>query len=731
MARIDRDNRRLELKIVFCGPARSGKTTALRSLHGACDARRRGEFASVESDAEANDAPCRFDFAPLDLPRFRSFALRAECYAVPGNAAFESTRRRLLRGADGVVFVGDLSPAGIDGNLAAWRALDAHLAAEERDRDPVPVVVMANKRDVAGPNGAALLIAQLMESGTERPILAGVDCVATAGTGVLKAFRKISVAAAERGFNTVEPLTGTTSGYVLAGEVSPPEGLARTHRRLFATEMENQFGGTSDGVPLERVAPRRTVAAGGDPAKAEARLEPDTGEINTAVEASRWLELRDGDVRELRRERAVGRLLADVGQICATASDVEGLVRGILTQLIMNLDAVTGWVGIPNPPEDKDVFDSMGKAGDAAVVCEAARTLALGLHGASGTVRVGAAATSGFPGGAAGGEGIFFSFPIVGGDPGWLLLVGAPGRGLPEHAESILHTATTLLGLAAARLRGLAHLHALHRALEERVEKRTLELQRDKETLEERVRERTRELEQAKRMALETEQCLFDRERQEGVQQLAAGVAHELNNPISAIKANLEYVIESMLDPECEEGAIDWEDVRSAVTDALEAANSVASRVSSLSGARVVSARRAAVRTNLTDAVMAGVTHFCEVHPDTPAPVVEGSSGVTVGIQNGELTRWIFRLLNAVVIGAAPEVQIAVFGGDEGPGIRLDVNNGITTGAHTMLRGLRESLQAAGGSLRARVGIGCSRIDVDLPPGVGSGAAKKLWEKSA
>ena len=186
-----------------------------------------------------------------------------------------------------------------------------------------------------------------------------------------------------------------------------------------------------------------------------------------------------------------------------------------------------------------------------------------------------------------------------------------------------------------------------------------------------------------------------------------------------------------MLDPECEEGAIDWEDVRSAVTDSLEAAKSVASRVTSLSGEHVVAARRAAVRTNLIDAVTAGVTHFSEVHPETRAPIVAGSMDVMVGIQSGELTRWVFRLLNAVVVGTDPSVRVSVFGGDERPGIRIDVDSGIPTGAHTTLRSLRESLQGAGGSLRARVGLGRSRIDVDLPPGVGSGAVEGLWEKTA
>ncbi len=71
MPRTDRANRRLELKLVFWGPSRSGKTTALRSLHGACDPRYRGEFASVESDREAGEPTWYFDYAPLDLPRFR------------------------------------------------------------------------------------------------------------------------------------------------------------------------------------------------------------------------------------------------------------------------------------------------------------------------------------------------------------------------------------------------------------------------------------------------------------------------------------------------------------------------------------------------------------------------------------------------------------------------------------------------------------------------------------
>ena len=81
MAQVDSTAKRLELKVIYWGPSRGGKTTTVRSLYGACEERHRGELSSVETEDERTYF---FDYAPMDLPRYKGFAIRVHCYTVPG-----------------------------------------------------------------------------------------------------------------------------------------------------------------------------------------------------------------------------------------------------------------------------------------------------------------------------------------------------------------------------------------------------------------------------------------------------------------------------------------------------------------------------------------------------------------------------------------------------------------------------------------------------------------------
>src|ERR1051326_4617293 len=121
MAHVDRASRRLDLKVVYWGPARGGKTTSLRSLHAACDAAGRGDLSSVETEDERT---YYFNYAPLELPPWRGHDVRVHAYTVPGQEAYVETRRRILAGADAVVFVADGTPAAVDAGVRSWRQLD-------------------------------------------------------------------------------------------------------------------------------------------------------------------------------------------------------------------------------------------------------------------------------------------------------------------------------------------------------------------------------------------------------------------------------------------------------------------------------------------------------------------------------------------------------------------------------------------------------------------------------
>ncbi len=725
MSRVDRINRSLELKLVFWGPAQSGKTTALRSLHGACDARRRGEFASISGERGDAGGTCAFDYVPLELPRFRDYDLRVDCYTVPGFAGYEATRRRLLRGADGVVFVADVSPEGVDGNVESWQALDRLLrVAEANDSHPVPVVALANKNDVDDARDAAYLRAQLVTSCGRRVLLDACDGIAGTGQGVVRAFRKVVVAAAARALEPLESMHLTGGGF---GEAP---GVRNGTDDAFLDALGAQFEGLDDGVPVEEAVPGRTVSVE-RPAEPAAAVADDMADDEPAQETPAP-RTRDQDRRERRREAALGRLLVDVANACASATDDEGAARSVLIQLVMNLDAVSGWVGLADVDEGEVIYDPMGRARDASSVAEAAQALSMGLLDDS-IIPVGAAATAGFPGGAAGGRGVFLQFTVSGSEPGWLLLVGAPGRGLPTDTEPAIRTAAAILGLTVARLHALDQLRSLNRALEQKVTDRTAQLQREKTTLEDRVRDRTRQLEKAKRKALETERMLFDRGRTEGVRQVAAGLAHELNNPLSAVFVNLKYALELLEDtPAGEAQRAEWlVELSEAVMDAASEAAQAAERVSTLFARDVAATRRAAVRTNLRHAVLEAVEHYHQVYPQSPLPEVVGAADVTTGIQRAELTRWVFRVLGGVTTGADCGALVSVEEAPDGPHLTLDLDGPIGTGASDMLAAIAREVQRAGGRLDAEVGVRRCRIEVLLPPALGGRGAENVWERSA
>jgi signal recognition particle receptor subunit beta len=192
MPHLDRANRRLELKLVYWGPARGGKTTSLRSLHGACDAAERGELSSVDTEDERT---YYFDYAPMNLPRYRDFAIRVNAYTVPGQEAYVETRRRILRGADAVIFVADCRPEAQAANLSSWRQLDDCLRAIEGTGAQRPVIIAANKQDVPGAIRGDETGRRLATAVPARSFVDLVEATAVAGKGVVRCFRSALVAA--------------------------------------------------------------------------------------------------------------------------------------------------------------------------------------------------------------------------------------------------------------------------------------------------------------------------------------------------------------------------------------------------------------------------------------------------------------------------------------------------------------------------------------------------------
>lgn len=139
--------REILCKIVFYGPARSGKTTNLQWVHRSLPDPQRSEMVSLATE---NDRTLFFDYLPLDLGQISGFRTRFQLYTVPGQIYYDATRRLVLRGADGVVFVADSQPGRRQENLESLRDLQENLLENDFDIREIPLVLQYNKQDLAG-----------------------------------------------------------------------------------------------------------------------------------------------------------------------------------------------------------------------------------------------------------------------------------------------------------------------------------------------------------------------------------------------------------------------------------------------------------------------------------------------------------------------------------------------------------------------------------------------------
>jgi len=142
VALVDFAERQLTLKLVYYGPPLSGKTSNLRALHEKVDKLNRGRLMTLDT---RDDRTLFFDLLPIFF-RTSSFSFRIKVYTVPGQPVHEATRKIVLAGADGVVFVADSSPEAREANAASYKNLTANLVAFALDK--IPVVVQYNKRDL-------------------------------------------------------------------------------------------------------------------------------------------------------------------------------------------------------------------------------------------------------------------------------------------------------------------------------------------------------------------------------------------------------------------------------------------------------------------------------------------------------------------------------------------------------------------------------------------------------
>jgi small GTP-binding protein len=178
--------REITCKIVYYGPGRSGKTTNLQYIYGQVPDDRKGRMVSL---ATQTDRTLFFDFLPLDLGMISGFTTKFQLYTVPGQVYYNATRKLVLQGADGVVFVADSQARQLDENIESLQNLHQNILEYGVDIRTIPLVLQWNKQDL--PRDLILDPAELDDALNFRA-LSAFPADALHGTGVFETLKAIS-----------------------------------------------------------------------------------------------------------------------------------------------------------------------------------------------------------------------------------------------------------------------------------------------------------------------------------------------------------------------------------------------------------------------------------------------------------------------------------------------------------------------------------------------------------
>jgi signal recognition particle receptor subunit beta len=187
MAVVNLKKRQVECKVVYYGPARCGKTTNLEYIHRTFTQHVKGEMISIDTEG---DRTLFFDFLPLELGKLKGCDVRVQLYTVPGQVRYSSTRKLVLRGADGIVFVADSLEVRREQNMLALKDLQENLKDYNLSIFSVPLVLQFNKRDLADA-GISLMTVEQMSTELNRQLKApAIASAALSGMGVGKTLQE-------------------------------------------------------------------------------------------------------------------------------------------------------------------------------------------------------------------------------------------------------------------------------------------------------------------------------------------------------------------------------------------------------------------------------------------------------------------------------------------------------------------------------------------------------------
>lgn len=184
MSFVNYHTKEINCKIVYYGPGLGGKTTNIQHVYQRTQAGNKGQMVTLNTE---NERTLFFDFLPLDLGTIRGFKTRFHLYTVPGQVFYEASRKLILRGVDGIVFVADSQVERMEENIESFEGLKRNLEDQGYDFDKVPIVFQWNKRDL--PNTVSIVD---LEKKLNKMDLPSFEATALKGEGVFETLKMIS-----------------------------------------------------------------------------------------------------------------------------------------------------------------------------------------------------------------------------------------------------------------------------------------------------------------------------------------------------------------------------------------------------------------------------------------------------------------------------------------------------------------------------------------------------------
>ncbi len=259
MPLVDTVDRTLQIKIVYYGPGLSGKTTTMETLSQQMDKSRRGDLMVLDT---TGDRTLFFDWMPVELGKIRGFDVKIQLYTVPGQVRYNNTRKQVLSGVDGIVFVADSQEDFIEQNKFSFNNLRENLAEQSIDLEDLPVVIQYNKRDL--PN--AISVEELSKR-LNLEHYQSTQTVASTGEGVVETLRLITRLTLQSVKSALDPSNRQKS---TKGPQAPLDGEALLAKIMAAEStagtLEEATREAAAGFSETREAESYSDVAGGDDA---------------------------------------------------------------------------------------------------------------------------------------------------------------------------------------------------------------------------------------------------------------------------------------------------------------------------------------------------------------------------------------------------------------------------------------------------------------------------------